>query len=379
MPPPKKTKSFLKHINLGLQMHTKEILEICFKQNLNGAQIDKCITSIAGNSLSIEIPLVPIQINNPQELLIMMKNADQVHILVDGGVFHFNAIYNFNSKFPASRVYYAKAKELTTVARLQAYLQKNEINLLPITDKLFGESIEAQNYSMRFNEWEIDRKNKNLIFTQLLDGRLKNTAVEKGIWLSTNNHCLICNTETNTMSTTTIVSKTGLIIGMQLCNRHALEAQERKNLINFLAENYGIPPIFVADAEITNHNRAALVMTANMLKEELNCKLEKICTEKYTITAKRESGCTIILRQTALNNYAYIIKDPSGKDIARIDSANDHEVAYGPDHLHINLSKSKSIKKNKMSVESSFTYGYAPLDINIIKEMVIYAEQNYIT
>lgn len=351
------------------------MLEICFKQNLNGAQIDKCITTIAGNSLSIEIPLVPVQINNHQELLIMMKNADQAHILVDGGVFHFNAIYNFNSKFPASRVYYAKAKELTTVARLQAYLQKNEINLLPITDNLFGERIGAQNYPTRFNDWKINRENKDLIFTQLLGGRLKNTAIEKGIWLSTNNRCLICNTETNTMSTTTIVSKTGLIIGMQLCTKHELEAQERKNLINFLAENYGIPPIFVADAEITNHNRAALVMTANMLKEELNCKLEKICTEEYTITAKRKSGCTIILRQTALNNYAYMIKDPSGKDISRIDSANHHEVAYGPDHLHRNLSKSKS--KNKMIVESSFTYGYAPLDIKIIKEMIISAEQNY--
>ncbi|PWB13052.1 hypothetical protein DCO44_15970 [Acinetobacter sp. AM] len=360
-------------------MHIKEMLEICFKQNLNGAQIDKCITTIAGNSLNIEIPLVPVQINTPQELLVMMKNSDQAHILVDGGVFHFNAIYNnLNSKFPASRVYFAKAKELMTVARLSAYLQKNGINLLPIKDNQFAEIIGVQNYPTRFNEWKVNRENKDRIFTQLLEGRLKNTAVEKGIWLSSNNHCLICNTETNRMSTTTIVSKTGLIIGMQLCTKHELEAQNQKNLINFLAENYGIPPIFVLDAEITNHNRAALVMTANMLKEDFDCKLEKICTEEYTITAKRKSGCTIIIRQTALNNYAYMIKDPNGKDISRIDSADHHEVAYGPDHIHRNLSKSKRKKNNKMIVESSFTYGYAPLDIKIIKEIVLSAEQNYI-
>lgn len=53
-----------------------------------------------------------------ETLLWMMQGADEVHIYVASGVFHFNALYKPAGRFPAARIYYLKAENLLDVGSI---------------------------------------------------------------------------------------------------------------------------------------------------------------------------------------------------------------------------------------------------------------------
>jgi hypothetical protein len=129
----------------------------------------------------------------------------------------------------------------------------------------------------------------------------------------------------------------------------------------------GVPAPFFSNMKLVKHTNETLAMSCLAVQNELECDIEKV--DEKTITAVRRTGFRIILRQDALDDYAYMIQDPNGKPISRIDSANHHAVEYGPDHVHRNLSKSK-----KNQVDSSFTYGFVLADLKAIKTLVEEAE-----
>lgn len=346
-----------------------EMVQICLQENLNGEKTDKCIISMAGNILKEENPFISIRLDNKAYLLEMMKKADHTLIFIENSIFYISAIYNYTPTFPASRIYFIRTDNLMNVASLGTYFNSQSIELPPIDGQALSKIINDNEYSERYKKWKEFRDKNDKIFHDLLDGRLNNTRVEQGIWLSSNNNCVICNKHTNRMSTATVLGKDGIMLGMQLCEEHEDEAKNRSNLINFLAEKCGIPPLFTQDSEILNHNEINLIMAIETLKVDLECEIEKIDLSKYTVTAKRESGYKIIVRQESLDNYAYMIIDSRGKEVSRIDSANHHNINYGPAHIHHDLHKSK-----KNIVETSFTYGSTILDIKSIKKLIEKAE-----
>lgn len=89
-----------------------------------------------------------------------------------------------------------------------------------------------------------------------------------------------------------------------------------------------------------------------------------------TITLVRKSQFKLIVRLNSLSNYAYVIKNPKGKEVARFDSADHHHVSYGPDHLHPNLPKNKS-------VQPSFTTGTPMIDVNRILDVLETKEREF--
>lgn len=346
-------------------MNLIEMVQICLQESLNGEQTDKCIISMAGNILKEVNPFVSIRLDNKVYLLEMMKKADHTLIYIENSIFYISAIYNYTPKFPASRIYFTRTDNLMTIASLGTYFNSKCIELPPMDGQALSKIINDKEYSERYKKWKEFRNKNDKIFYDLANGRLNNTRIEQGIWLSSNNNCVICNKHTDRMSTTTILGKTGIMLGIQLCEEHENEGKNHSNLINFLAEKCGIPPLFNQDSEILNHNELNLFMAIETLKIDLECEIEKIDLLKYTVTARRRSGYKIIIRQENLDNYAYMIIDPQGKEISRIDSANHHNINYGPAHIHHDLRKSK-----KNTVETSFTYGATILDIKLIKKLI---------
>jgi hypothetical protein len=347
-----------------------ELIKTCFAHDLDGKQTDVCVRSIAVNLLKPTMPVVAIEMKASDDLFRMMVTADDAHIFVEGGVFHFNALYAVTNHFPAPRIYFMKMEDLLQVASLGSYLDRRGMKLRPIDGKKFSQLIDDRHYGERYQQWHRRWEANSKTFKGLLDGRIKNTAVEQGMWLSSDGNCLVCGDRTDRMSTATVIGKTGMMIGLQLCQRHEAEAQNHSTLLEFISIKMRVPAPFLSGAKVTLHSDITISMSCDAISNELDCEIEKV--EANTITALRKSGFRIILRQDGLTNYAYNIQDPNRLPISRIDSANHHNVEYGPDHLHRNLSKSK-----KNIVEPSFTYGFAIADLKVIKQLVEEAESKW--
>lgn len=352
-------------------MTINQLIQMCFVQGLDGKQTDTCVKGVAVNVLKAEMPVVAINMDSPEDLLRMMKTADSAHMFVEGGICHFNALYSVADNFPAPRIYFKKTPYLDDIARVGVFLEKHGLKL-PIADTAkLSHLIEDQSYPERYKRWHERWETRARPFKGLLDGRIKNTAVESGMWLASDG-CMMCGDETNLMSTTTLIGESGLMIGLRLCKKHEDESRDHTTLLEYVAKKIGVPVPFIAKMRIVKHTNETLEMSYKAVQKVLECAIEKI--EDKTITAIRKSGFRVILRQDALNDYAYNIQDPYRKPVSRIDSANHHPVEYGPDHVHRNLSKSK-----KNQVEPSFTYGFAVADIKAIKQLVEDAESRWIS
>lgn len=350
-------------------MSINELIQICADRQLDGKETDTCCRAVAVNVLVPDKPVCTFTVDATHKLLHMMKAADSAHIYVDGGVCHFNALYSVTDRFPAARIYFIKSPYLDEIAKIGVFLEEHGIKLPIVRSSEFEKMIDAQGYPVRYKAWLESWQARSSRFKGLVDGRVKNTVVEKGIWLSTDG-CLICGSDQSYLSTATLVDGSGVIIGMRLCGEHVDEASEHKTLINFVAEKMGVPAPFLSDMRLIRDPDSLREMSHSALKQELHCEIEKV--QGNTITAIRPSGFRVILRQDAVDNYAYVVQDPNRKEVSRIDSADHHDVDYGPAHLHRDLSKSK-----KNQVEPSFTYGLAMMDVKGIRALLERAEANW--
>jgi len=347
----------------------KQLMRICFEQDLDGKQTDACVKSMAGNLLSPDRPVLTLRLNSPGELLTMMKGADSTHMLVEGGVCYFNALYSVSDKFPDPRVYFMKSCLVDEITQLGIFLDRNGLRLPIFDSRKFSEFIQDKGYVERYRSWHERWQGKDKTFRGLFDGRIKNTVVEEGMWFSSDD-CLVCGEDARYMLTGTLFGVSGLMIGLRLCEQHKDEAKNHDSLIEYIAKKWDVPVPFFHGMKLVEHTDEILNMSSLAVEDELDCEIEK--TVGMTITSVRKSGFRVILRQDALSNYAYMILDPNRKQVARIDSANHHVVEYGPDHVHRDIGKSK-----KGQVESSFTYGFVVADMKAIKALIEEAESRW--
>ncbi|HCT8175370.1 hypothetical protein [Proteus mirabilis] len=348
-------------------MKLTDVITDCINLKLSGSAVDSMIQCLGGNVLQERKPVLTIEMLNKEELLWMMCDANDVHVYISADVLHINALYKPTTHFPAARIYFMKSSDLFLFARIGSYLENNGVKLNPIDDTNFSKLIDDVGYMQRYKVWSNKRNMDSNLFNGLLGGRLKNTSVNQGVWLSSNGKCLVCGVETDRVATSTIYGDSGIMIGMQLCLEHEVASQDKSTLLNYLSEHLGGRVIFSKTSPLTIEE--CLEQTCDVLKTSLECSIIKV--DGNTVTARRHSGITIVIRQHSLSNYAYNILSAEGKALSRVDSADHHDIFYGPDHVHYDLRKSK-----KNIVETSFTYGDVGLDIKLLLKLVQEAEKN---
>ncbi|CDH33627.1 DUF6516 family protein [Xenorhabdus bovienii] len=346
-------------------MRLSDVITDCVNLKLSGSATDTAIQCFGGNILQEERPVLAIEVSSKEILLWMMQGATNVHIYISAGTFHVNALYEPTDRFPAARIYFMKSEDLFWVGHIGAYIEQHGVKLAPVNDASFSKLIDDAGYVQRYVAWHEKRKTDASLFDGLLGGRLENTAVDQGIWLSSDGRCLVCGEKTDRMATSTVWGKSGMIIGMQLCLTHEAESQKQSTLLNYLTKHLGGTVMFSNMRPRTTEEK--LEQTCEALKVNLKCTIVKV--EEKTVTARRQSGITVIIRQHSLSNYAYNILSPEGKQLSRVDSANHHKVPYGPDHVHSDLRKS-----TKNVVEASFTYGDVGLDMKLLLKLIQEAE-----
>ncbi len=339
-------------------MNAREIVEETIASTGSGKSADLCAQTILCNLIQDNMPFQGIELKKINELVVMMKQADSAHIYGECGVFYFSAFYKHSARYPIARNYFIQTSKLFEVPKLKSSFEATGINLPIISTKEFGLLLEEVNFKDRIKEFRDRQSKETNLFKGLFDGRTESTNVEKAMFLNTVG-CLVCGNEKYQMVSSTLSAQKGFMLGFNLCSKHIDIAKDENSLIEYLAKAYDHPsPIKVMPLGTEEH----LEEVKKWIPEALGCEIEKI--KKNTITLIRPSGLKVIFRLDNLSNYAYMIKDLEGNEVARIDSANHHDIDYGPDHIHPDL------KKNKKSIESSFTTGSPLIDTKKILKLI---------
>ncbi|WP_251977329.1 hypothetical protein [Salinicola avicenniae] len=228
-----------------------------------------------------------------------------------------------------------------------------------------GEKTGQDGYEARIREFRERQSCEAEMFKGLFKGRSQSTAVEKSMFLNSPG-CLVCGDNNFRMMSSTLSATKGFMVGFNLCDNHLEVAKTENSLLEYLAKLFKQPPPFqLVPLETKEHFEIVL----SWLPKELGCKVEK--TNANTMTLVRPSGLKGGFRLDSPGNYAYMIFRSDGKEVARIDSADHHNVNYGSDHLHVDLTKKKG------PIESSFTTGSPLIDTKKILELIELKEAEF--
>jgi hypothetical protein len=341
-------------------MTVSDLFDRFYNENLCGADIDKCLLVLIGNMLSGK-PIYTLNVNDVNKLSRMIPDASKSFKFMDGGILYWCAFYNHTDKFPVGRLYHVCEQNMFEFYRYENDLVNQGFNLELMRHEQFANLVDEDTSLKRLYLYKQNNKKENAYYENLVNGRIESTTVEKGFYIKTS-ECLICKEKIDKTLTSTLADKNGgFMMGYSLCKKHYEEALQSESFISFLSK------IFKQD-DWFKHSKVSndfiLFDAIQLLDCELDCKIIKV--KKNTITARRRrSGFEVILRLDSNTNYGYMINDNEGKELVRFDSANHHNVPYGPDHLHSDLSTKK--------VKSSFLTGYPQIDFkSILKELTKY-------
>lgn len=358
----------------------RELVNNAISRGMRGRQIDVLVCALGGNVLDSAKP-VPF-------LSIRLSGVPAFECFLDGkiGVVAYNWVQHFVSiyppvpgGFPVARVYSLPVPDIFEFARIGRNLEKGGLKLKPLPIPEFEEAIGTKGHESRISFYCNDSRASTKEFKDLIAGRRASTLLKSGIILRSKG-CLRCGREAALLTTTLagINGDKGIMIGFYLCPKHAKEAAADTNFYHHLHRIFGLPVRAISGRVSFEFLVDA---AAEFLKTQLDCRVEKV-TERIlrkgrpghtgakqevterTITAVRSTGFKLILKRHDDGDYAYMIQNASGIEIARVDSADHHEVPYGPDHLH------RAPAQNNRDVVPSFTYGLPQMDAQIIRSIL---------
>tara|TARA_A100000171_G_C2138699_1_gene152692 strand:+ start:2459 stop:3499 length:1041 start_codon:yes stop_codon:yes gene_type:complete len=335
-----------------------------YDHKLTGTQIDKGIVVVMGNFLE-DKPVFCINLTkNSEYMLTMLKDANRKFLFIAGGIFHFCAYYDFDKESPIGRIYYVSEENMFKAPQILTNLEKLGHKLPFLLNEEFSETIKENGYKQRIKEYKDRTEKENKYYGDFVKGRINSTSVDQGFYLKTKN-CIVCGEETSTLASGTMAHKvSGVMIGFHLCENHFTEAQASDSFLSYLYAKWNLNLSVTTRSLSTEEN---IFYTLLILENELECEVFGI--NGNTITAVRKtSAFKVILRLDSITDYGYMIFNKEGKQLARFDTANHHDVEYGPDHVHPDLSQKK--------VESSFTTGLPELDYKSILRVIEYFENH---
>jgi len=334
---------------------------------LSGKEADM-MTKLYASVLVKEQLFLGISLPSLEYLKILINDADLSGYYSFEGGHSICAFYKHDDYFPIARSYHIKLNSKSDCVVVCQSLTKNGKPLRQLGDATIRNFIEHDGHKIRVKEFLSQIKIKSREFQGLFDGRKENTTTDSAMFFSNNGGCLVCGESRKQLISTTVSGDKGVLFGFDLCKIHGDKCTEYGSNLDYFCSIFDQQP-FLDKKEVSREQVVELVKS--MLINDFNCKIDKVTED--TITAIRiESKFKLILRLTSEMDYGYMIFEPNQKnDIARFDSANHHDVAYGPDHLH------KNLRNKKDSPVSSFTTGFPLLDKVIIKKVLEEKELEY--
>lgn len=339
-------------------MDIKKIVIDSLQKYSNGKIADTNAKVMLSAVIKENRPFNVVELDNKEQLLLMMKDADFPHLYGEGGVFYFSAFYYHDDRHPLGRNYFIREKDLLGIARIHDFFKYSGLDLPIVAPDQLAKKARLNGFEKRIAEFK-ERQDKEMRhFRELFEGRSKSTTVSQSMFLNSPG-CLVCGCDEYLLMSSTLSANTGFMIGFNLCKKHEEIAQQENSLIEYLIKLLGGSPNIQALPMSTSLHRD---MTLALLPKALESRVEKLTED--TITLRRNSGIKGIFRISSPTNYAYTIIGPNDEHLARIDSADHHDVNFGPDHIHPDL------KRKKPAIEPSFTTGNPLIDIKKILAVI---------
>jgi hypothetical protein len=329
-----------------------------------GRSADIVAKSIMFNLIKNDEPFQVIELRQRNQLLTMMRDADFPHVYGEASTFYFSAHYYYGEDYPIGRTYFMKERDLVKIAKLYQFFKEEGIDLPIIPPTLIGEKIKESGFVQRIRSFKTEKEKQLAPFKGLFKGRQQSTTVEEPFFLNSPG-CLVCGSDKFYMATS-ILDET-LMVGFNLCEKHMESAKKESSVIDYLSKILQQKPFSTHVQPIDTQTHVDLVLS--WLPAKLGCSVNKVI--KNTITLQRKSDFKVVLRLDSFCNYGYMLITPDGTEVARVDSANHHNVIYGPDHVHTDLQKDKSV------VESSFTTGTPMIDVVTILKLLEIHEKKF--
>lgn len=340
----------------------RDLVNRAISFGLNGRQVDALVAAHGINVLdpAKPVPALAVQLSGPPAFELLAEGGKTGGVMFNGITRFVSIVPPKPNAFPLARVYHLPVRDLFEFSRIGRAFEERGISVGPLLSEAFYAALEADGHEQRIADYCAAYGRWTKAFAGLIAGRVSSTFVEHGI-IFCSKGCMLCGRDASLLMTTTVGDSEGggTMLGFYACPEHAAEANDDASYFHFLCRSFGHPsPTLVGRPSMEFLVEGA----ADFLTTQLNCRIVKI--RGGTITARRSSGYRIIVRFGEDGDYAYMIFDTNGKEVARIDTANHHDVAYGPDHLHLTLGKIAN------HVVPSFTYGFLPADAQMIRRIL---------
>lgn len=343
-------------------MNTVDIFQSLYSNDIAGRVIDKGILVFLGNALS-DLPVMPIKLNKIEQVAHMIPDSDSSFTFINGGSLYWCAYYDYSTEFPIGRLYFVSEVNIFNWGTHDNNLKKLGFKLNLIKHDKFSQIIGESGAITRIENYKFQKDKENMVYKGLVDGRINSTTINQGIYIKTKG-CVVCGEITDKLINCNLANEDdGLMIGYHLCKDHYAESLKYDSSMDYYCEKFNVPKLYKTDS-LTQDD--IIFSSILILKCKLECKIDKV--EKNTITAFRIiSGYKLVLRLDSVSNYGYMIFNSEHQQLARFDSANHHDIYYGPDHLHPDIKTKEVI--------SSFLTGSPAIDYNSILQIIKEYEQ----
>lgn len=272
---------------------------------------------------------------------------------------------------PVSRVY----RTTTSVEALTNVIRAGISPTFIESVAQFEALAETAGAAKRIEHYKLLRSTKESSAVEsFANGRHASTNVRETHFFDSGDRCLLCDEKRRALMTTTLgTNASSMSVMFFLCERHKEEGSEQF-LIDYLAEKLDFRSPFII-REIDRRTDPKLVEWAHSALESLGCTKIRLNEQRRTLSGIRvDTGFTVIIRlyRVGKDDYAYMILNPEGENVRRIDEAQDHpEQPILWDHRHLGLPQD-----NKL-VEPSYTFGMPTFDKPAIEREIAIAEEAY--
>jgi Family of unknown function (DUF6516) len=300
----------------------------------------------------------------------MLPDADKRFIYGEGGRFYFSAYYSFFECCPFARLYSYVLDDIFEIAELDHRLRQYGYEMPTIAQRQFETVIDIQGHAARVDTYTQNLEKERGPFITLFEGRREAQIASEGVWLNTT-CCMACGGKGEVMMTSSvngfpvIAGEEGVVLGFHLCTKYMDSTSTRPSLRAFIAERFNFHDSSYSQRYHKGFSQEDIFEIGRYALEcDLKCILQKVDHAQSQLTGIRESGIKIIFRLEGTSNYAYIILDSKGKQVARFDSSDHHpELPFQPDHFHYALPDSSKVR-------SSFLTGIPVLDAAAIRAYI---------
>ncbi|NTX31232.1 hypothetical protein HT746_29615 [Burkholderia pyrrocinia] len=226
-------------------------------------------------------------------------------------------------------------------------------------------ALQTENTIRIFRDWRDEQARRYAAATQMAEGRISNTSVERAVIIGSGKGCLVCGAPATRYAHSTVGSGSAVMFMLQLCAQHLEEVQTHPSVLSFMNA------VFSMGLDLSN-----LIKTNSIPKELIDSLAEYMRANLGATSVVRDdrdngthlaftypSGWQWKLRLRTFTDYAYVLTDPSEVHKAKVDSAAHHpDVPFGPDHWHVNATK----KVKRDTILPSFTYGLPLFDFTLL-------------